>query len=184
MSGLRRSRFLGSAQPRGGGRRAVGGRQRGSVFVEFLFFLPVVILIWTLLTFIYQAKGAAVATQRDARECAWTHALRGCSGGLPARCQGGSARSANDVLMRASANELRTVASEAPQTIPNLANLHGRYFAVESDEAVQRPAVLGGTTVAKGRFATMCADDPPIKWNVFLIFAGICRQHGESSWCL
>ena len=157
---------------------------RGSVFIEFLFFVPVAVLVWTLMTFIYDAKRTAVVTQKAARECAWEYALHGCSGGLPPECRGASPRLVPDVLLRAAARRsFMKIAQKVPLTAANFSNLHGRSFSLQTEKEVQRPVVLGGSTTAEGRFATMCADDPLVKWQTPVVFTMVCKDHGHSPWC-
>ncbi len=158
--------------------------EKGSVFIEMLFFMPVIILIWTLLGFVYQAKHTAVDVQNSSRECAWQYALSGCKGSLPAKCQGGSPGRVDDTMLRGRASgAFETLMTSVPATAPNYANVHGRRTLLKSEREVTRPPVLGGSTLAVGKHGTMCGDEPPRKWTTPEVFMVICRQYGVSSWC-
>lgn len=152
--------------------------------MEMVFFLPVIILIWTLLGFVYRAKHAAVDVQNSGRECAWQYALAGCSGSLPAKCQGGSPGPVNDAMMRGKASgSFETLQSHIPALTPNYMNVHGNGSTLKAERAVTRPPVLGGSTLAVGNFGTMCGEEPPVKWTTPEVFLVICKQYGVSSWC-
>jgi hypothetical protein len=158
--------------------------ERGSVFVEMVFFLPIIILIWTLLGFVYQAKHTAVDVQNTGRECAWKYALSGCKGSLPAKCQGGSPGRLNDTMIRARASgSFETLQSRIPVLAPNYVNVHGKGTTLKAEREVTRPSILGGSTLAVGKFGTMCGEEPPHKWTTPEVFLVICRQYGVSSWC-
>jgi len=157
--------------------------QSGSIFVELVFFLPVIILIWTLLNFIYDAKRAAVVTQTEVRECAWAYATGGCTS-LSGQCQGGAPGKVDDQRLRSAAgNSFNTLQQGLNGSQPNYSSLHGRMFLVTTQQNVKRPSILGGSTTAKGRHATMCADDPVRKWTKDEVYKELCRAHGKSSWC-
>ncbi len=158
--------------------------EEGSIFIEMIFFLPIIILIWTLLGFIYQAKHAAVDVQNTGRECAWQYALNGCTSALPAKCQGGSPGIVDDSMARSETGDafgtLRTGFSAASQ---NYANAHGKGMSLSAERDVTRPGIMGGTTTAIGKLGTMCGEDPPRKWTQDQTFLALCKQHGVSSWC-
>ena len=163
-------------------RRSLVRDERGSLYVEMIFFIPMALLIWVLLNFVYDAKKTAVHTQRDARQCAWEYALSGCKGALPAACEGGAASMVTDAPLRAAASgSFEKLASAAPFAAASFQNLHGRWFRVTAEREVTRPTILGGTTTAEGRFAVMCADDPPIRWSTTAFFKAFCEKH--SKWC-
>lgn len=156
--------------------------ERGSVYIEMIFFIPMAALLWILLNFAYDAKKTAVHTQRDARECAWQYAMGGCEGNLPAKCSGGGVSLMYDADILASAgSSFATVAKSSPWAAPYLTSTSGRYFTVKAEEDVSRPSVLGGSTTAEGRFAIMCADDPPVQWTTPTFFKLFCEKH--SKWC-
>ena len=166
--------------------RTIFRDEEGSIFIEMIFFLPVVILIWTLLVFIYDAKSTAVDTQTKARECAWQYAMSAC-GTMPAECSGGGASKVSDgELQGMSGGAFATLQANVPGTIVNFSGqqgLHGRSFSTRTERSVDRPSILGGSTTATGRHGTFCADDPVKKWTLPEIWMLICRQHGKSSWC-
>ena len=158
--------------------------ERGSVFIEFLFFLPIIVLIWTLLGFVYQAKHTAVDVQNTGRECAWKFALSGCKGSLPAKCQGGSPGRIDDTIVRATGSgSFESLPSRVPAIAPNYSSLIGKGTTLKAEREVTRPPILGGSTMAVGKFGTMCGEEPPIKWTTPAVFLLICRQYGVSSWC-
>jgi hypothetical protein len=152
------------------------------VFIEMLFFVPVVVLIWILLSFVHQAKRTAVVTQRDARECMWEYATNGCRGGLSSACQSAGAGIVPDFALRAT-SDFESVAGDVPITAPNVVMLHGRYAGVSTERDVRRPSVLGGNTTATGRMSVMCGEDPIVKWVTEPIYQVICNQHGKAEWC-
>ncbi len=158
--------------------------QRGSVFIEMLFLMPIIILIWTLLGFVYTAKHTAVDVQNTGRECAWKYALSGCKASLPAKCQGGSPGRIDDMYLRTKASgDFETLGTSIRATAVNSSSLHGKGTTLSAEKEVTRPPVLGGSTMAVGKHGTMCAEDPPIKWRTPAVFFAICRQYGVSSWC-
>ena len=156
-------------------------RQRGSVYVEMLFILPLMITIWLLMTFIYDAKKSAVGTQHVARECAWQFALSGCLASLPPECQVEGIRPQHG-SSRADLPAQR-LAEFLPPLAAELENLYGRTFEMTTEETTVRPSVLGGSTTATGRFAVMCADDPEQAWTTAEVLDAMCERHGVAAWC-
>jgi len=145
--------------------------------------MPVVILIWTLLTFTFHSKSAANLTQNKVRECAWKYALNGCKRSIPSWCTSHGEDRINDVPLRllTSASFAR-IAMDVPVTIPAFLSLHGDVFSVSTKKEVERPAILGGKTTARGRFATACGKEAiPIPME--FVFQNVCRKFGVSSWC-
>ena len=158
--------------------------EEGSIFIEMIFFIPVIVLIWTLFSFIHDAKRTAVETQRTARECMWEYATNGCKSGISDACRGAGGGVIPDAMLRAEGGgDFESIVSDVAITAPNLALLHGRYAGVSAEENVNRPAVLGGSTTATGRMAVMCGEEPVVKWITEPIYQFICNQHGNSSWC-
>ncbi len=156
----------------------------GSIFIEMIFFIPIIVLIWTLLGFVYQAKHAAVDVQNTGRECAWHYALNECTSALPARCQGGAPGRLDDSMARSEmGGALDTLRGGFTNASQNYSNAHGRGMSLVVERDVTRPAIMGGATRAVGNLGTMCADDPPRKWTQGPAFLSICKQHGVSSWC-
>lgn len=159
--------------------------ERGSIYIELIFLMPVIILIWTLLAFIFEAKTVAVNMQQEARECGWSYAMNQCNGGISGACQGGGTSDLDDGEIRALAvGAFSVLSGSVPGTSQNYGAVHGRAFDVTAEQVVNRPAVLGGSTTARGRFATACADDPPKKWTTDDIFSIVCVVHGAPGFCL
>ncbi len=154
--------------------------QRGSVYVEMIFFIPMAALIWIMLNFVYDAKKTAVHTQRDARECAWEFAMDGCLGAMSAKCSGSGMMPVVDAELRSRA-PFDKVAKAVPWAAPYFISMAGYWFTVKAEKSVPRPAILGGSTTAKGRFAMMCAEDPPYQWHTPEFFHLFCKKH--SKWC-
>ena len=156
-------------------------QQRGSVYVEMLFILLLMITIWLLMAFIHDSKKSAVVTQRAARECAWQYAMSGCQATPAPECELGSLQ-AQHGSSRADQPAQRLVAL-VPRLAKNLENLYGRTFEMTADEITTRPSFLGGSTTARGRYAMMCAEDPEQAWTTGDVLDVICERHGVAEWC-
>jgi len=156
--------------------------ERGSVYVEMIFFIPMAALIWVMLNFVYDAKKSAVHTQRNARECAWEFAMDGCLGSIPAKCSGSGMIPVVDAELRArGGGSFETVAKAVPWAAPYFVSMAGLWFDVKSEKNIPRPGILGGSTTSEGHFAMLCAEDPPYQWHTPEFFTLFCKKHGD--WC-
>lgn len=147
--------------------RRVFGDDQGTASIEAVIMLPFFIMVWGLLLFAVDVYKHKIDAGIRARDCGWTFAQTGCQT-VPPSCQEepGDPVSTEDA---AGSSELASTVDDLPIDIPIIGDvlngvvdtIFGELRRARHSEDVQRPQVLGSTTVqTRGAFAIMCNERP------------------------
>lgn len=148
---------------------------RGSVYVEAVIMLPVLVLLFGALVYVRKAYVERQATLVAVRSCAWQYANDGCEGDPPEGCSLGGVTDMGDqggTRQEDSGDDMGSVLSSPgsdPSALDRLTEfpvlgevfqtVFGEAVAVESRSEVERPEVLGGQTQPiVGGYYVMCND--------------------------
>lgn len=145
----------------------LAGDQQGTASIEALIMLPFFIMVWGLLLFTVDVYKHKIDAGIRARDCGWTFAQTGCET-VPASCQEepGDPISTEDSV---GSGELASSVDDLPIDIPIIGDvlngvvdtIFGELRRARHESTVQRPQVLGSTTVhTRGAFAIMCNERP------------------------
>jgi hypothetical protein len=157
--------------------------RRGSLFVEFLVYMPLLLLIWWLIMFVHDVGRAGLQTSRAVRECAWLYAADGCRE-VPPQCRGvelGGTRETDDAELHGRSSSFRELAADLPFLRDELERLHGEEIDVSRSTAVARPPVTGGSRIVRRRFRVMC-DTERRTQELADVFDRTCRKL-LGRWC-
>lgn len=157
IEGSRRPGFL----------RRLLGDEEGTASIEAAIMIPFFIIVWGLLLFAVDVYKHKIDAGRQARDCGWAFAQTGCET-LPPQCE---EEPGDPVAVEGGEGEgeLESSMDELPLDIPVIGDvlngvidtLFGELRVARHSEDVQRPQVLGATTVeTRGAFAIMCNERP------------------------
>ena len=131
-----------------------------AIYIEFLVVVPLLSLLWVTATSMHRLGASQVVVQRQARQCAWTHAARGCQGTAPEACKlSGPSRLDAPELDRITGSDLEA----AVRPVDGMAQLFRR---TSGDEVVARPTLAVSTPFRDdasraGSHRMMCNERPP-----------------------
>lgn len=139
----------------------------GTASIEAVIMIPFFIIVWGLLLFAVDVYKHKIDAGMQARDCGWSFAQTGCET-LPPQCQ---AEPGDPVAVDGGAGtgELESSMDDLPLDIPIIGDvlngiideLFGELRVARHNEDVNRPQVLGATTVhTRGAFAIMCNERP------------------------
>lgn len=139
---------------------------QGTASIEAVIMLPFFIIVWGLLLFAVDVYQHKINAGLQARDCGWSFAQTGCET-LPPSCSeepvdefdtGDSASSSEITTALSGASEIPVVGDLLTGA---LQGIFGKLRIAETELDVQRPQVLGATTVhTTGSFAIMCNERP------------------------
>lgn len=147
--------------------RRLLGDEEGTASIEAAIMIPFFIIVWGLLLFAVDVYKHKIDAGMRARDCGWAFAQTGCET-LPPQC----AEEPGDPVAvdgGEGAGELESSMDELPLDIPVIGDvlngvidtLFGELRVARNTQSVQRPQVLGATTVqTRGAFAIMCNERP------------------------
>jgi len=158
--------------------------RRGSLFVEFLLYMPLLMLIWWLMLYVHDIGTTGIQTARQVRECAWLHAVGGCQR-RPPQCAGANlsgVRETDDAEFHARASSFRELGADLPFLREDLEVLLGDEFDVSRTGVVEQPPFLGGEKAITRRARVMCEDRVLRKHTVERVFRATCQKI-LGRWC-
>ena len=141
--------------------------EEGTASIVAAIMIPFFIIVWGLLLFAVDVYKHKIAAGLQARDCGWSFAQTGCET-LPPQC----AEEPGDPVAvdgGEGTGDLESSMDELPLDIPIIGDvlngvidtLFGELRVARHTEDVQRPQVLGATTVhTRGAFAIMCNERP------------------------
>jgi hypothetical protein len=164
-------------------RRSARRRQRGSIYIELIGLLPLLVTIWVVMIYVDRVNRGRLVAQSDTRECAWSYTWRSCPVDyMPAACSRGS----NDwyeTVTTVDDNEIEGRSGGAFSDIAGglgfldatLQTLHGDLFDVAHTRGVPKPSPLTGERIVTGRYSTMC-NTITREWNTEQVFRQTCDE--------
>ena len=141
--------------------------EEGTASIVAAIMIPFFIIVWGLLLFAVDVYKHKIDAGLQARDCGWSFAQTGCET-LPPQC----AEEPGDPVAvdgGEGTGDLESSMDELPLDIPIIGDvlngvidtLFGELRVARHTEDVQRPQVLGATTVhTRGAFAIMCNERP------------------------
>jgi hypothetical protein len=137
-----------------------------AIYVEFLIIVPLITLVWVAASYMHKIGKTQIATQRLARQCAWSHATSGCQGAVPPECKmEGPQDVAPEIDRLAGAGTAH--GGPLPEVAPFLARVNSKEIASRTDDTVEEPGLVKGAVGngahdanKVGRDRLLCNDKP------------------------
>lgn len=128
------------------------GNTHGSVYVEALSILPVLVILWVGVVFTHQLDDAEQQSRLSARQCAWEYSEGNCEN-VPPSChmdpeQGAPMEDTTEVKSKIE-NKDTGNASLGSAITSIIGELFGAPFSVKDTKNVQIPRMFGGKTAKK-----------------------------------
>jgi hypothetical protein len=164
--------------------RSIWKDRKGSLMIEFLIFMPLLLLLWWLMMHVHEIGVAGLQTARSVRECAWFNAVNGCNQ-VPPQCAGvrlSARRETDDADLHARASSFRQLGSALPPLASEMDDLHGDEFDATRTTPVARPPFLGGSRRISRGAQLMCEDRDLRRHTIESLFGPACRAVG-GRWC-
>lgn len=155
--------------------------RRGSLAIEFVFVVPLYLLLWMLVNHAFTLYVDVIENVADVRQCAWqfarsgcTHRPRGCTvlGPIPQPPHKAKVKQAIDRVVR-SFKKLKL----------DLQGPFGAAYSISKKRSLEAPKDLGFQNVdTAAKYAGMCDPHPPFPWNDETVFFASCKDLGKYCW--
>lgn len=151
--------------------------ERGAMYVEALVMIPLLVVLWIIVVFLERGNTVDNKVVKDARYCAWRHAVDRCEGGAAPRCSVSGATELPWVEFDGqSGGALTTLISRTPYLADEWMRPHGAIFHATSHASLSRP--FGWSTVEVSNQQTWMCQTPKSPWTTPMVFLATCHYYG------
>ncbi len=151
--------------------------ERGAMYVEALVMIPLLVVLWIVVVFLERGNTVDNNVVKDARYCAWRHAVDRCEGGPAPRCSlSGTTELPGVELDGQSGGALTTLISRTPYLADEWMRPHGALFHAKARGSLSRP--FGWSTVEVSSEQTWMCQTPKSPWTTPMVFLATCHYYG------